>query len=95
MTIGNEIGRYKCFCVWDFPNERAYFWFRLIAGNAPMIMIFYANLKMSESIRNQESVIRSLMGSTIGSRKVVNMFGCVDMLFCSIYVPYESSQGAF
>ena len=72
MTVGNENGKYKCFCVWTFPNETAYFWFRLIAGNAPMITIFYANLKMSESMKTQESVIRSLMGVTIDNRKVLS-----------------------
>ena len=73
MTIGNENGKYKCYCIWDFPSENAYFWFRLIAGLAPMVMIFWANIKIQESIKQQDSIIKSLMGATmsIGSTHAI------------------------
>ena len=70
-TTKKERRKNLCFCMWQFPSDQAYFWFRLIAGNGPMMVVLLSYSKIKRTLRPQTSVMRELMRSSINQNTVI------------------------
>ena len=60
-----------CFCMWKFPSDQAYFWFRLIAGDVPMMVVLVTYSKIKRTLRPQASIMRELMRTSINQTTVI------------------------
>ena len=76
VTIWDEYGTEKCFCMWNFPSTGAYFWFRLIAGDVPMVIVIISYYKIKKTLSLQGSIMSELMRHTIDQSTIVVKAGC-------------------
>ena len=57
--------------MWNFPSTGAYFWFRLIAGDVPMVIVIISYYKIKKTLSLQGSIMSELMRHTIDQSTIV------------------------